>query len=202
MKKILSFIKTTVIGGLFFVIPIVLIIYVLEKVIEIFRKLVAPIADNINVTIIGGHSLSRVIAFVILLLVCLIAGLLAKTKIVDQFKNWIEDNILSMIPGYSLIKGMSETAAGLESKDLKEVVLIDIEEVWQIGFLIERMDDDLNAVFIPGAPNPMSGDVVFVKWDRLKIINISGFSAMKLSKKLGIDSKAILSGKVNKSSFD
>ena len=97
---------------------------------------------------------------------------------------------------------MGENAAGLESKNLKEVVLVDIEEVWQIGFLIERLDDDLNAVFIPGAPNPMSGDVVFVKWDRLKILDISGISAMKILKKLGIDSKAILSGKMDKSSFD
>jgi uncharacterized membrane protein len=202
MKKILSFIKTTLIGGLFFVIPIVLIIYALEKVIEIFRKLVAPIADNINISIVGGHTLSRIIALIVLVLVCLFAGLLAKTKKAKQFKEWVDDNILSNIPGYSLLKGMSETAVGLESKDLKEVVLVDIEEVWQIGFLMERLDDELNAVFIPGAPNAMSGDIVFVKWNRLKVIDVPGFSAMKLSKKLGLDSKSILSGKVSKSSFD
>ena len=59
---------------------------------------------------------------------------------------------------------MGETAAGLKSNNLKEVVLVDIEEVWQIGFLMERLDKDLNAVFIPGGLNPMSGNVVFVKW--------------------------------------
>ena len=93
---------------------------------------------------------------------------------------------------------MGENAAGLESDGLKEVVLVDVEEVWQIGFLMERLDDELNAVYIPGAPNHMSGDVVFVKWDRLKIIDITGISAMKISKKLGVDSKAILSGKIDK----
>ena len=79
-------------------------------------------------------------------------------------KEWVEDNILSNIPGYTLLKGMSETAVGLESNNLKKVVLVDIEEVWQIGFLMERLDDVLNAVFIQGAPNPKSGNVVFVKW--------------------------------------
>ena len=201
MKKILSFIKTTLIGGLFFVIPIVLIIYALEKVIEIFRKLVAPLADNINITIIGGHTFSRILAFIALVLVCLLAGLLAKTKKASQFKNWVDDNILSNIPGYSLLKGMGENAAGFGSKNLKEVVLIDIEEVWQIGFLMERLDDGLNAVFIPGAPNPMSGDVVFVKWDRLKILDITSLNVMKISKKLGIDSKKILEGKMCKAIF-
>lgn len=97
---------------------------------------------------------------------------------------------------------MGENAAGLESKNLKEVVLVDIEEVWQIGFLMERLDDDLNAVFIPGAPNPMSRDVVIVKWDRLKLLDITGLSVMKISKKLGINSKVILAGKIHKSIFD
>lgn len=202
MKKLFSFIRTTFIGGLFFIVPIVLLVFIFGKVIEIFRKIVAPIAENISITIFGEHALSRVIAIAILILICFFAGLLAKTKKARQLKEWVEDNILSNIPGYSLLKGMGENAAGLESENLKEVVLVDVEEVWQIGFLMERLDDDLNAVFIPGAPNPMSGDVVFVKWDRLKIIDITGISAMKISKKLGVDSKAILSGKMDKSSFD
>jgi len=202
MRKLFSFIKTTLIGGLFFIIPIVLLIFGLGKVIEIFRKLVAPIAQNISVSIFGQHALSRIIAIVILVLVCFIAGLLTKTKIARQLKEWGEKNILSNIPGYSLLIGMGENAAGIESKNLKEVVLIDVEEVWQIGFLMERLDDDLNAVFIPGAPNPMSGDVVFVKWDRLKLLDITDLSAMKILKKFGVDSKKILADKMNKSSFD
>jgi len=202
MKKIISFIKTTFVGGLFFIVPIVLLIFIFGKVIEILRKIVAPIAEKISITLFGQHAISRIIALIIIIMVCFIAGLLAKTKKASELKEWVEDNILSNIPGYSLLKGMGESAAGLESKNLKEVVLVDVEEVWQIGFLMERLDDDLNAVFLPGAPNPMSGDVVFVKWDRLKIIDISGISAMKIAKKLGIDSKAILKGKMNKSSFD
>ena len=202
MKNGVSFIKTTLINGLFFIIPIVLVIYLIGKVINILRNMVAPLADNISIPILGGEAIDRIIALAVLILLCFIAGLLAKTKKVKQLKEWVEDNILSNIPGYTLLKGMSETAAGLESNNLKEVVLVDIEEVWQIGFLMERIDKDLNAVFIPGAPNPMSGDVVFVKWDRLKKLDIKGINAMKLSRKLGVDSKKILDGKMNVSSFD
>jgi len=202
MKSITSFIKTTLIGGLFFIIPIVLLVYLIGKVIGIFRKMVAPIADKIDFSLFGGETTSRIIAMAVLLILCFIAGLFAKTKIANQMKEWIEDNILSNIPGYTLLKGMTETATGLESKNLKEVVLVDIEEVWQIGFLMERIDNDLNAVFIPGAPNPMSGDVVFVKWDRLKKLDIKEINAMKISRKMGIDSKKILDGKMNKSIFE
>ena len=88
-----------------------------------------------------------------------------------------------------------------DSKDLKDVVLVDIEEVWQIGFLMDKIDDELSAVYIPGAPNPMSGDVFFVKNDRLKKLDLPELSAMKIYKKLGLDAKSALRGEVSKSSF-
>jgi uncharacterized membrane protein len=129
------------------------------------------------------------------------AGLFTKTTKASQFIKLIEDKILSKIPGYSLLKGMSESAVGLESEYLKEVVLVNIEEVWQIGFLMDKIDEELSAVFIPGAPNPMSGDVVFVKKERLKILDIPELSAMKIYKKLGLDAREILQGEINESSF-
>ena len=96
---------------------------------------------------------------------------------------------------------MTESAIGLDSKDLKDVVLVDIEEVWQIGFLMDKIDDKLSAVYIPGAPNPMSGDVFFVKNDRLKKLDLPELSAMKIYKKFGMDAKNIVNGKIDKSSF-
>lgn len=201
MKNITSFIKTTLIGGLFFVIPLVLLALIIGKVLDIFRKLVAPIADKIPIEAIGGITISRIIALLILLLVCFIAGLFAHTKKIKELRKWIETNILSHIPGYTLLKGMTESAAGIESDDLKDVVLVNIEEVWQIGFLMDKIDDELCSVYIPGAPNPMSGDVFFVKNERLKILDLPELSAMKIYKKLGLDAKKILNGQVNQSSF-
>lgn len=202
MKSFPSFIKTTLIGGLFFIVPIALVVFLIGKVVSIFRKLIAPIAEKIDISFFGEEMASRFFAILLVILICFIAGLFAKAKQASRLKDWVEDHILSNIPGYTLIKGMTETAAGLESANLKEVVLINIEEVWQIGFLMERIDDDLNAVFIPGAPNPMAGDVVYVNWDRLQLLNVDEISVMKIYRKLGIDSKKILAGKVDKSIFD
>jgi len=201
MKSITSFVKTTLIGGLFFVIPIVLVLLILDKILEFFRKLVAPIADLIPLEAFGGITISRIFALLVLLLICFMAGLFSKSTKASQFRKWIEDKILSHIPGYTLLKGMTESAAGRDSEDLKDVVLVDIEEVWQIGFLMDEIDDELSAVYIPGAPNPMSGDVFFVKKERLKKLDLPELSAMKIYKKLGSDAKKILKGQINKSSF-
>ncbi len=67
---------------------------------------------------------------------------------------------------------------------------------------MERIDKDLNALFIPGAPNPMSGDVVIVKWDRLKILDIKEIDTMLLYKKFRVNANKILVDKMNISTFD
>ena len=202
MKKIISFIKTTIIGGLFFIIPIFLVIYLTVKIVVTFRKLVAPLADKINVSFFGEEIGSRVIAVVLLVILCFIAGIFAKAKNATRLKDWVEDHILSNIPGYTLLKGMTEAAAGLDSKNIKEVVLVNLEEVWQIGFLMDRIDDQLNVVFIPSAPNPTAGEVVLVKWDRMEMLDIDEISVIKLYRKLGGDSKKILKGKLNIAMFE
>lgn len=201
MKHIKSFVKTTLVGGLFFVIPLVLLVLIIAKVIDIFRKLVGPIVDKIPIEAIGGITLSRIFALLVLLFLCFIAGLFSKTKKAADLRKWVEVKVLSHIPGYTLLKGMTESAAGMESEDLRDVVLVDIEEVWQIGFLMDEIDDELSTVYIPGAPNPMSGDVFFVKNERLKKLELPELSAMKIYKKLGIDSKKILKDEINHSSF-
>ena len=54
--------------------------------------------------------------------------------------------------------------------------------------LMQRIDKDLSVVFLLGAPNPISGDVVIVKWDRLKILDIEEIDAM-LYKKFGVNAQ-------------
>ena len=202
MKSFMSFIKKTLIVGLSFLVPAVLLVYLIVKVLGIIRQGLAPIANKINISFLGRETSSRIIATLVLLILCFIIGLMVKKKKNSPIKDWIEDNILSNVPAYSLLKGMTEQAVGFDSKHLKEVVLINMGSTWRIGFLMERIDEDLNTVFIPSAPKSLSGIVAFVKWDALKKLDMDEMSVMKLHRKLGVDSKKILNGRLNKSMFD
>lgn len=201
MHRFINFLKTTLIGGVFLIVPIVIVLLILGKVVEILRILVKPIVKELPLDTIGGVTIARLVAVAVLIFICLIAGLLAKTKTANQFKNWIESSLLSNVPGYSMIKGMTETAIGIESNNENQILLVDIEETWQLGILMDKIDDELYTVFLPGAPSPMSGDVVFVKKDRLKKLDITSVEAFKIQKKLGVDSAKILKGKINSTSF-
>ncbi|UXP30809.1 DUF502 domain-containing protein [Reichenbachiella agarivorans] len=202
LKDILTFVKTTLIGGFLLIVPFGVLIFLFEKALVIFRVIVAPISNQIPIEHIGGITLNRIIAFLLLLFLCFVAGLLARSRRISKKKTWLEQKLQSIIPGYSLIKGMTETLAGLESDNMNEVVLVDMEETWQVGFLMDRIDDEISTVFLPGAPSPLSGSVVLVKNERLRKLDITEVNAMKISKKLGQGSRKILKGKVHADMFD
>ncbi|UXX79135.1 DUF502 domain-containing protein [Reichenbachiella carrageenanivorans] len=206
MKSVLDdiwvFAKTTLVGGFLLIVPFGILFVLFDKALNLFRTIVAPIAGLIPIEHIGGITLNRILAFFVLLFLCFIAGLLAKTRVAAEKREWLEQKLQSVIPGYSLIKGMTETIAGLESNNMNDVVMVDIEEVWQIGFLMGKIDDDLSTVFLPGAPSPLSGDVVFVKNERIRKLNISEVNAISIHKKLGQGAEKYLKGKVHAGMFD
>jgi uncharacterized membrane protein len=74
------------------------------------------------------------------------------------------------------------------------MVLAQIEDAWQIAFLVERLEGGHMAVFVPGAPNPLSGSVYFMTQDRIKAVDIPASVAMKCLRRVGAGSNALLQG--------
>jgi uncharacterized membrane protein len=126
---------------------------------------------------------------------CLLAGLFARTRAAKSITGWIESTILSSLPGYSVIKSFSESLAGFESNSNQKVVLARIEDAWQIALMIERLDDGQVAVYVPGAPMPTSGSMYYMTEDRIRATDLSMSEAFKILRHLGAGSGAILAKK-------
>ena len=56
--------------------------------------------------------------------------------------------------------------------------LVSIENGWQLGDSLESLEDGWVAVFLPQAPTPMSGNVMYLPTDRLRPLDISMIQAM------------------------
>ncbi|HEY6436359.1 MAG TPA: hypothetical protein VIY47_07195, partial [Ignavibacteriaceae bacterium] len=80
MKKILKLVRTTIIGGIFFLGPIVLIGIIVVKAFDVIKKLTEPLLRPFANTQAVGELLQGVVGVILLLLVCLLAGFLAGTK--------------------------------------------------------------------------------------------------------------------------
>ena len=130
-----------------------------------------------------------------LVLFCLLAGLFAQTRLATRSVGWLERGLLSKLPGYNFLKGISESLVGFETDHRQEVVLARIEDSWQIGFLMERLEKDHYAVFVPGAPSIWSGSVYLMTEERFQRINISRAEAMKCLGRLGEGTNELLAGR-------
>lgn len=192
MKKVVDFIKAILIGGILFFIPLIILIVILQKAFQIAAVLVMPIIKLLNITNIFGIGAEILIAIAIILFILYLGGLIAKTNRAKKAVRKIEEAVLSKVPGYEMIKNMGESFVGFEGNTSILTVLARIEDAWQFGFLIEEIEDEQYAVYIPGAPNPMSGSVYILEKNRIKKTTIPMKSAMKCLRGLGTGSNELV----------
>ena len=79
MRGFANFLKTTLVGGLFFLLPLGLTVMIVGKVIGAISKVVVPVAELLPFQSVVGLKSPDILAIVLLLAVCFLAGLLAKT---------------------------------------------------------------------------------------------------------------------------
>ena len=196
MKSILKIIKATFLGGILFLAPLVLLLVILEKGYHIIQKITLPIISHFPKVKILGLAIEEIIAIIIIFIICISAGLVARTTYAKRLIQRLENGILSFIPGYSFIKKTNENIMGFESNENLKVVLVPTDAGLQFAFLIEEINDNNFSVFVPAAPNPWSGSICFVEKKGIKEVGISQKEALACIRKLGFGSAALLKDKL------
>ena len=192
MKGILKFIRTSLVGGILFLLPIIVLVIIIGKALAITHKIVAPLANHLPVDSVIGLETPRLLAIALLVLFCFLTGVFARTALAQKVIIWLETTVLSNLPGYEFIKNLSGNLLSDEKKQTYPVVLARIEDAWQLGFLIERLEDGHLAVFVPGSSSTQSGSVYFMTEDRTRPLDIPSTAAMKCLKRYVLGSNALL----------
>lgn len=196
MKFFSGFFKATVVGGLLFMVPLLLMVVVLQKALGIVRKIVVPLAKKFPDATVAGVGMTTILSIVVLLLLCFLFGLAARTRAGKKTREWLEYTILGKVPGYALIKGVIQGVTGLEDDSDAKVALVRIEDAWQLGVVLEIHDDGHRTVYVPGVPNPSSGSVYYMTEDRVRVLDVNMAEAVKVIRHLGMGSKDLLAGKL------
>ena len=194
MKALTSFLKTTLIGGLLFLIPLGVILVVLKHVMQIAAKVAAPVAAHFPVSHFAGVTVVTLVAALVLLLIAFLAGLMARTQLGRRLSSWFEESILGGLPQYRMAKSMAEGLAHIESGTGMHPVLVRVDDGWQLAYRLEELDGGWVAVFMPQSPTPMSGNFLYVAAHRIRPLSISMAAAMKLVKSVGVGSQEALRG--------
>jgi uncharacterized membrane protein len=130
----------------------------------------------------------------VLVLFSLGAGLVARTNAGRHIMRWFENSLLGSLPQYRLVKSMAEGLAHVENAEGVSPALVSIEGGWQIGYLLEPLESGWVTVFLPQAPTPMSGNVMYMPADRVRPLGITMVQAMAIVKRMGVGSAKALCG--------
>lgn len=167
--RVIRFLKTTGIGGIVFLLPLVVIGALLGQAAQIVWMIAGVIGDYVPVKTPSGIALLLLAAIAVLLLLCFAAGLLAQRSLGRAIHGQFEKYLLLLFPRYSIFKDqLSGALGGAGAQAHMPAVLIQMHDSRRVGFLMDRTDDQLAVVYLPGAPDPWSGQVICVQDDQLQ----------------------------------
>jgi uncharacterized membrane protein len=186
MRQSLKPLTTTLIGGVVFLLPLIVVIYVLGQGLALTAHAVQPVVALLPDKSVGGITLASVAALALLLLLCFGAGLLARAAAGQAFAARFEDKLQAIYPRYSVIKAMSQGLHGAVGKQMLKPVLVSFDDNQLIGFDMERLDDGRVVLYMPGAPDAWSGSVTLVSPERVQPLDIDPTDLAKALQGLGL----------------
>ena len=192
-----EFLKTTIIGGVLFLLPVAVIVLILSYALRLVKRVAVPISQNLHLDQLGsvaGVGAATILSVLMLILISFAAGIVARTAVGRRITKWSEESLLGRLPQYQLMKSMAEGLAHLESASGLKPALVSIEDGWQIGYLLEQLENGWVAVFLPQAPTPMSGNVMYFPAKRVRPLGITMVQAMSVVKAIGVGSGTALRG--------
>ena len=187
----MKFIKTTLIGGVLFLVPVTILVMVLAQVMEVMHGIAEPMSELIPVETIAGFATANLVAASIILVICFAAGLIARTRAAQRWADKLESAILQRIPGYAMIKGFASTISPDSNSDLKPVV-VSFDDSSRLGLEVERSGNDHVAVYFPGSPNAWAGIVQIVSAAQVKSVDAPMTSIIEQAELLGRGTKNLV----------
>ncbi len=131
-------------------------------------KVAHPISEFLTLDKVVGPAEEEGLAVVMLVLVSVAAGFVARTTLGRNLMRWSENSLLGGLPQYRLVKSVAEGLAQIENaEDLKPA---------------------------PQAPTPMSGNVMYLPAERVGLLSNTMVEPMSIVKRMGMGSAKALHG--------
>jgi uncharacterized membrane protein len=191
MKTIAQFVRTTILGGVFFLAPIVVLIVILAKAFDYAKKGLNAVLVHIPAASDLSAGTATALAVVVVALVCFLAGLVARTMAAQRVIDALESSVLSKIPAYDYLKQESASALGVAEIAQHPVVFVPMEGGWQLGVQTEALSGGLVSVFVPGAPDPHSGSVFFFSTDNVRPAGVKLAAGLNCLRRCGAGASAL-----------
>lgn len=176
--------RTTLIGGVVLLLPVVVALAVIGQGVALVGQAAAPLIALLPDKSVGGVALATLATLALLLLLCYGAGLLARAALGRKLSDTFENRLHALYPRYTVFKGMTQDLAGEGMQGLQPVLLHGDDQE-SLAMEVERLADGRVVLFLPGAPDPWSGNVVLVAPERVVALPVELSAVNRVLKGLG-----------------
>ena len=188
MKHGFMFVARSLLTGFLIVVPIYLAILLLLKAMKSVVSLVQPIARLLPDSVPAETLLSLLFVLVF----CLLVGLIVHTRIGAAVRERMETTLFERIPGYALIRSLTQQLAGSSQEKVWKPAFVEIEEGLVPAFIIEEFDDGRYTVFVPSIPTPLAGAVYILDRKRVHPLDVPFTDALRTISKWGSGSRELV----------
>ncbi len=188
MRYARQFITSTVVGGVFIVLPVYLAVLLLLKGMQTVAGLVRPLAALLPDWIPAEGLFS----LLLILVSCFVVGVAARTRGGHIVRQRLEAMFFERLPGYGLLRSLTQRLAGNGGETAWKPALAEIEEALVPAFIIEELDDGRFTVFVPSVPTPLAGAVYILSRDRVHVVDVPFTQAIQSISRWGSGSRDLV----------
>jgi len=150
MRHVGRFLLVTLVHGILFLVPLVLIAVLAREGYQMVRRLSQPVARLLPEDRFFGILAEDLVSIVAIILLFLIAGLFVGTRPGRLLSDRLERAVLYRVPGYLLVRGAVGSFPGLSTEMRPEPSLVETDDGWAFALLIEREPLGFCTVFEAG----------------------------------------------------
>jgi uncharacterized membrane protein len=188
MKKALVFIAKALLGGVLAVVPVYLAVLLLLKGMKSVAGLVRPFALFLP----DWFPAEKALSILLVLAICFLIGLAVRSRAGRAVQERLERTFFERIPGYALLRSLTQRAAGDNREKVWKPALAEIEEALVPAFIIEEFEDGRYTVFVPSIPTPLAGAVYILERKRVHPLDVPFTQALKVVSRWGSGAKELV----------
>jgi len=128
----------------------------------------------------------------LVLSLCFLIGLAVRAPLGRAIRERIEQSLFERIPGYSLIRSLTQRLAGESRENVWQPALAEIEEALVPAFIIEELVDGSFTVFVPSIPTPLAGAVYVLSRERVHPLDVPFTQAIQTVSRWGAGAKDLV----------
>lgn len=161
MDRLKNFFTTSLVGGVAIILPVALILIIFSWLFGLVARIIQPLTN----LLVAKSDLQEVVAAILVVTVivglCFTVGAVVRTRVGKFVHESLENHLIRLIPGYSMIKDIVMQFFGARKSPFSSVALIRVfgNDTLMTAFITDSHADGSHTVFVPTGPNPTSGNI-------------------------------------------